>query len=261
MKNFFIRSVFYVLGVLLFISLSSFTIKRILSVNETVNDSEGFVVMELFTSQGCSSCPPADKVLAKYAMLDNPNIIPLAFHVDYWNYIGWKDPFSKVQFSERQRHYGKLLNAQGVYTPQLIINGKYQLIGSKESEISVLVEKELEKVSKNVFSFGKLNVTGDKLNIELIAKSYLPNTVYNIAVVKKNDFTAIKRGENSGLNLMNYNVVYDFKSIPNNKDLKFKTDLNFKSNWITSDFFIVAYLQDTNTGRVLSAGKSNINFN
>src|SRR3954469_1853353 len=68
-------------------------------------DSKGIVIMELFTSQGCSSCPPADALLGKYALMKNDNIIPLAFHVDYWNRLGWKDPFSDPKYSQRQRDY------------------------------------------------------------------------------------------------------------------------------------------------------------
>ena len=108
------------------------------------NDSaeSNVVVLELFTSQGCSSCPSADKVLGDYAVAQNPTIIPLAFHIDYWDHIGWKDPFSQHQFSERQRAYAENLNSN-VYTPQLIINGKYQLVGSKSQAIEQNIKKQL----------------------------------------------------------------------------------------------------------------------
>src|SRR5579871_2087026 len=80
-------------------------------------------VLELFTSQGCSSCPPADELLGKYISKENENIFPLSFHVDYWNHLGWKDIFSMAAYSERQKKYASLLNLETIYTPQLIING------------------------------------------------------------------------------------------------------------------------------------------
>ena len=86
-------------------------------------------VLELFTSEGCSSCPSADKLLPQLAKLDS-NIIPLSFHVDYWNRLGWEDPFSSSEYSERQRSYAKQLNLESVYTPQLVVNGEYELVGS-----------------------------------------------------------------------------------------------------------------------------------
>ena len=97
---------------------------------------KNFVVVELFTSEGCSSCPPADELLTKIAKQSeaaNQNVIPLAFHVDYWNSGGWKDPFSKFQFTTRQENYSRILAEKEVYTPQAVINGKFSFTGSKGS--------------------------------------------------------------------------------------------------------------------------------
>ena len=86
-----------------------------------------FALLELFTSEDCSSCPPADRLLPQLASLD-PNIIPLSFHVDYWNNLGWKDPFSSSEFSQRQQNYGRHFNLESIYTPQLVINGEFELL-------------------------------------------------------------------------------------------------------------------------------------
>lgn len=88
-----------------------------------VDEPKNFIVLELFTSQGCSSCPPADKVLEKLALKNDPEVLLLSFHVDYWDYIGWKDPFSKNEYSQRQGAYDAALKST-VYTPQLIVNGR-----------------------------------------------------------------------------------------------------------------------------------------
>ena len=94
----------------------------------------GPVLLELFTSQGCSSCPPADRLLTRLAG-DRKlagQVIPLSFHVDYWDYIGWQDPFASPRWSERQRQYGRAFHSNRVYTPQLVINGRTECVGSQE---------------------------------------------------------------------------------------------------------------------------------
>src|SRR5438046_1978213 len=97
---------------------------------KTSSSSKNIVVLELFTSQGCSSCPPADRLLGSYT--NQENVIPLSFHVDYWNHLGWKDPFSNAAFSQRQETYANAFASSGVYTPQVIINGQKEMVGSDE---------------------------------------------------------------------------------------------------------------------------------
>lgn len=259
MKNLIYKATINTTLVIIFVGLSGFTLKKVLESNEIKTEKNGFVVLELFTSQGCSSCPPADSVLEKYAVHNNPNIIPLAFHVDYWNYIGWKDPFSKAQFTERQRNYSSQLNTQGNYTPQLIINGKHELVGSKENQIKKIVDQELIIEAKNSISIKNQNINQEQLNLAFEINSYVPNTVVNVALVKKKEFTNIKKGENSGLKQTNYNIVYDFNSIPNTPKLINKTSFKFKSDWLPSDFLIVAYLQNTKSGQIFAGTKSTIN--
>src|SRR5262245_57422918 len=96
----------------------------------------GPVVVELFTSQGCSSCPPADRLLTRLA--EDPalagKVLPLSFHVDYWNYIGWQDPFSSARWSDRQRRYARAFGSDRIYTPQLVVEGSSERVGSDERE-------------------------------------------------------------------------------------------------------------------------------
>src|SRR5690349_9744798 len=102
---------------------------------------QSFAILELFTSEGCSSCPPADLLLPQLASTD-AGIIPLSFHVDYWDQYGWKDPFSNASFTDRQRDYAKHFRLESIYTPQLVINGEKELVGSNRS----LAEKEISKL-------------------------------------------------------------------------------------------------------------------
>src|SRR5437870_8060822 len=91
------------------------------------------IVVELFTSQGCSSCPPADALLAELAR--RPDVLALSFHVDYWDRLGWKDPFSSRAATERQNRYAKLLALPTVYTPQIVVDGKWQAVGSDRADV------------------------------------------------------------------------------------------------------------------------------
>ncbi len=96
------------------------------------------VVVELFTSQGCSSCPPADEYLGEMTM--RGDIIPLAFHVDYWNYIGWTDPFASKQMTHRQKAYSRVLGQRYIYTPEMVVNGTTQEVGSNRHGVEALIE-------------------------------------------------------------------------------------------------------------------------
>ena len=229
------------------------------SNNKINSKPNGIVVLELFTSQGCSSCPPADKILANYVLKNNPKIIPLAFHVDYWNRLGWKDPFSKAEFSERQREYSKNFDAGNVYTPQLIINGKNEIVGSNEIGIERLVNQELVGKNNNAVIINKAMLSGNQLVIDFKAEATEDNQVINFALVKKKEVTNIKRGENSGLTQTNYNIVYDFKTVQLDIKGKNKQVFDFKNEWLTSDFIVVAYIQNTKNREVQSAVSHEIN--
>lgn len=179
--------------IIVFIGFSSFILKKSIGNKEIKAEQNAFALLELFTSQGCSSCPAADAILAKYALQINPNIIPLAFHVDYWNYIGWKDPFSKAQFTERQREYTKKFNTQGNYTPQLVINGKHELVGSKENTIESLINKELAVKNQFYIKIKKAYINEKKLTIEYETNAVTTNTITNLALVKKKRIHKYKR--------------------------------------------------------------------
>lgn len=259
MGNSFLKIVIFTILIILTLGVSSFTLKNVIENNESKTATEGFAILELFTSQGCSSCPPADSVLAKYAIQNNPNIIPLAFHVDYWNRLGWNDPFSKSEFTERQNNYAKQLNSQGNYTPQIVINGKYELVGSKEAAIESFVNKELAVKSKFHINIKKLSINENILNIKYETDANTANTIVNLALVKKKEFTNIKRGENNGLKQTSYNIVFDFKTIKSNSNTNNMASFKFNPNWLSTDFIVVAYLQNSNTGAIIGATKSEIN--
>ncbi len=110
---------------------------------DSTKTAKGVAVLELYTSEGCSSCPSADDVLR--GVLGQENVFALAFHVTYWNRLGWKDSFSQKVFDERQYLYSNRFAKEGVYTPQLVVNGTSELVGSRKSQVEAAIKKALAK--------------------------------------------------------------------------------------------------------------------
>lgn len=160
------------------------------------------VVVELFTSQGCSSCPPADRILGDLA--DDPDVIALAFHVDYWDYLGWKDDFASPAFTNRQKAYARANGERSVYTPQMVIGGRDLVIGSKAMKVSGLVRRHME-TSQPVSV--RAQQTGDSVAVRASASGAVPRSVVQLVTYIPEVTVAIKRGENAGRTLTYHNVV------------------------------------------------------
>ncbi|MEO8770016.1 MAG: DUF1223 domain-containing protein [Ferruginibacter sp.] len=216
--------------------------------------TDGFAVMELFTSQGCSSCPPADNLLGKYAAQNNDKLIALAFHVDYWNQLGWTDSFSSEKYSNRQRDYSTTINNSSVYTPQLVINGTKEFVGSDETKIVSEIENVLKQKPALSISINKTERTGNKLSINYSLDKTYNNTTLQAALVQKQVFTNILKGENRGLKLTNYNVVRDFVSTAAKNKTAF-IDLQIPAGYNEKDFSIVLYVQEDVSGKIIGATK------
>jgi hypothetical protein len=168
--------------------------------------SRGPAVVELFTSQGCSSCPSADRVLGELSAM--PNVIALAFHVDYWDNIGWRDPFSIPYAVERQHRYVQALNLSSAFTPQVVIGGRSSFVGSDKGRIlDALANATGDTVPVSLgVSDGVLTVTlaerQDRTVYSVFVAAYLPQA-----------WTPVGRGENSGRTLLEFNIVRQFRSI------------------------------------------------
>ncbi len=176
--------------------------------------SEPKTVIELFTSQGCNSCPPADALLGKYAERDD--VIALSFSVDYWDYLGWKDTLANPEYSARQRAYASARHDGQVYTPQVVVNGTAHVVGSNRSAIQNAINETLQsRYTRNDVEL-KLWSEGDTLWIHANAvpdKERKPSGTIWIALVKKKVHVAIKRGENAGKVITYFNVVRDLSPI------------------------------------------------
>jgi len=181
--------------------------------DEAVAEQEAKAVIELFTSQGCSSCPPADKLLGKLARRDD--VIALTFPVDYWDYLGWKDTLASPAYSARQRAYAKARGDGQVYTPQVVIDGTNHAVGSHASDIKSAIYKAKARL-KNARVSLKMRTDGDTLIITAGAAPkgarVKPATIW-LALVKKAETVKIARGENRGRTITYHQVVRNMTPI------------------------------------------------
>lgn len=163
----------------------------------------GRVVVELFTSQGCSSCPPADRLLGELAARDD--VIALSFHVDYWNYLGWADPFSSAAATERQRAYRAALGLRYVYTPQMVIGGARQEVGSHSDKVLRAIDQARSDPRIPV-DVARPHAATAIVTIGEGPAPARPAAVWLFAFDRQHS-TTIRRGENEGVTLTNSHVV------------------------------------------------------
>ena len=215
-------------------------------------EHKGMAVVELFTSEGCSSCPAAEAVLARLASVYPDKVYLLEFHVDYWNRLGWNDPFSSAAYTDRQQKYNRAPGADGVYTPQAVINGSNHFVGSNEAGIRKTVETSLKSASSAI-------TISDKLTGKLVSIKYdceIQNeAVLNIALVQRDAHTFVKAGENKGRTLAHTQVVRDFITVPAKPG---STTLHLPDGGDAKDFSLIAYLQNKKTYAVTGATNSHL---
>jgi len=170
-------------------------------------DGQNPVVVELFTSQGCSSCPPADAYLGELAK--QKNVIALAFHVDYWDYIGWKDQYALPDATARQRRYTEALGNRYLYTPQMVVEGRNDATGSDRGAIARLIEAELKMKDKVPLAVTERSESDYK--IEIPASNLKGTATVWLAIFDKERTTDVARGENGGRTLQEFNIVREWR--------------------------------------------------
>lgn len=225
------------------------------------------VVVELFTSEGCSSCPPADALLARMdetQPVEGAEVIPLAMHVDYWNYLGWSDPFSSHEFSERQGAYSQAFGKDGVYTPQMVVDGVKEFPGGNErAALESVAAAALEKKAEVTIAHLPRRDEGDDvvgLSIELdkFPKQTKGDPVYVLLVVTESGLSSdVARGENSGRKLTHVGVarvIQQLGILPEAVgSFKVETGIQIKKDWRRENLRAVVLAQERGTRRVLAA--------
>ena len=166
--------------------------------------------VELFTSQGCSSCPPADAELGK--LVWRPDIVALSFHVDYWDYIGWKDRFATKATTERQRIYARTLAQRYVYTPEMVVDGRVNQPGIDSDEIAaMLADARRQSMTRTTPTLNRL--ADGSLKISLLAAKLDGPADVMLFVYDRRHSTPVARGENEGRRIDNFNVVRRFERV------------------------------------------------
>lgn len=226
----------YLLSVLSFVGL--FQTTQVFAQN-------GPVVVELYTSQGCSSCPPADAMLHDLAKRDD--VIALALHVDYWDYIGWKDIFGRHENTLRQHAYARAANATTVYTPQMIIDGETHVIGSRPMQVMDAVQAHSARVDIVDVSLSR---RGDNVLINAEA-SRRGNYTVQLVRYTPEETVAIRRGENAGRNLSYANIVTSWDVV---ERWDGRSDLELQAQ-AAGDSPIVVIVQQSTDGPIVGAAQ------
>lgn len=222
------------------------------------SDSGGVALVELFTSEGCSSCPPADRLVRRLVdssrAQDRP-VYALSFHVDYWNRLGWTDPYSDAAYSRRQRQYSDALNID-TYTPQIIVNGRHGMVGSRSQEVHSAISSALDtpteaQVALAVDSIANPLTVGYRVEGEIPPEAHL-----QLAVVERGLSQTVTSGENAGRTLHHANVVRAFTT--ESAEWNGTTALSLPDTIDYSDASVIGYVQ-RQSGPILGASRLDLN--
>jgi hypothetical protein len=232
------------------------------------------VVVELFTSEGCSSCPPADNVLAQLQQTQpvaGAEVIALSEHVDYWNYIGWSDPFSSSAFSARQEIYAKSFGQQdNVYTPQMIVDGQTEFNGSAMNIAREAIAKAARSPKADVrivVPETKAQKDDQKVRLNVSVKNVPPVNQGDVAevilaITENNLSSNVSRGENSGRKLAHTAVVRKMRALGGvdtaSKTFDSETTVAIANGWKRDDIRVVVFVQERAHRRVLGAAVLNL---
>lgn len=223
---------------------------------KTDTTGKGFAVVELFTSEGCSSCPPADALVAKVQKeSDGKPVYILAYHVDYWDRLGWKDAFSSSVYSDRQKQYARWLKLSSIYTPQIVVNGRTEFVGSEAGKLSNAINNGLQKPAETTLTLSDIKVKGDKASLQYEAGGAVNNTVLLIALVEKNAVTKVKSGENGGRTLAHVQIVTNLQSLPLNKGNSGALHISLPHGFDAEKWEMIGFVQNTANGDITGAAK------
>ena len=222
------------------------------------------VVVELFTSEGCSSCPPADallKELSEQRKMDGVQIVALEEHVDYWNHLGWRDPYSTAEFSERQNDYSHVFGTDGVYTPQMIVDGQHEIVGSRSLAAREAIQKAASQPKAEIALLASASAASGRPAFEVQIKSLNGIAVNGatelwLAVSEKGLQTDVKAGENSGETLKHAAVVRSLRKIdtirePAGYSRQFQATI--EHGWKKENLAVVVLLTEKSSRRIIGA--------
>lgn len=213
-------------------------------------------LLELYTSEGCSSCPPADKWLSNLK-LESDKVVPLAFHVDYWDYIGWKDRFSKAEYSARQRKTAAFGGAGFVYTPQFTLNGK-DFRGWDGSRLHQGIDASLKQPARVNLALDVSRQENGEIALKATAQAVKASDIKNadifIALYENKLVSQVNAGENNGRELKHDYVVRDLLGAYqlSNKN-EFSKNISLPAEWKNRNAGAVIFVQDSRNGEIIQS--------
>ena len=240
-------------AVLAILALAAVSLSIVLAKTSEPGPPHKAVVVELFTSEGCSSCPPADELLTHLRQdlsAKNIQVIPLGFHVDYWNSLGWKDRFSSAEFSRRQEEYTQSLRVDGPYTPEMVVDGTVEFVGNDagHAQRSIREAASQPEVATVKISSGAAN----ELNVQVKAPVSAKNAQAVLAITEDNLTTQVGSGENGGRTLHHAAVVRELRQLGRLHEGSFEANVPLKldKDWKRNDLRAVVFVQEGLTGKI-----------
>jgi hypothetical protein len=213
------------------------------------------VVVELFTSEGCSSCPPADDLLARLRQekfAEGMEVIPLGLHVDYWNFQGWTDRFSSAAYTRRQEKYAQKFRIEGPYTPQMVVDGAQEFVGNDAARARQAITQAALRPSQAEVQIS--SVAGDKLLVRIKAEESVSGEVV-LALTEDNLASKVHAGENDGRELHHAAVVRELQPLGRLRNGGFEAGapLKIQKDWKRQDLRVVVFVQEPQSGRIEGA--------
>lgn len=214
------------------------------------------VIVELFTSEGCSSCPPADralKFLAEQQPVANAEIIPLAFHVDYWDHLGWKDAFSSAVYSRRQDLYAARFGIGSSYTPEMVVDGQTEFIGSDTGRAAKAISQAASRQKGSITA----DLDGDDVNVSISALPDHHAATLFLVITEDGITSNVTGGENAGETFSHTSVVRSLTSLgrieKNAVSFQVRSDLPVNTVWKAGNIRYVVFVQDNVSRRIIAA--------
>src|SRR5262249_46737153 len=224
------------------------------------------VIVELFTSEGCSSCPPADALLARYESqqpVANAQIIALEEHVDYWDQLGWVDPFSGRAWTNRQADYATSLGNGNPYTPQMVIDGRTEFVGSRESQARQVIARAASQPKTRVSVGFQTGAKAGARTVQIVVDKLASSSPGDepevwLAITEADLHSEVTRGENAGRALGHASIVRVLRKVgraQENASVAFSqsSPMKLDSRWKVANLHAVAFVQERKSRRILGA--------
>jgi hypothetical protein len=223
------------------------------------------VLVELFTSEGCSSCPPADALLGRLRQEfagRGFEVVPLGLHVDYWNSLGWKDRFSSAEFSRRQEQYARALHTDGPYTPQMIVDGAVEFVGSDAARAQSAIMNAAGEPQTTQLEISVLADHPRFLDLHIRISTSAKGAEVMLAITEDDLVTKVGGGENMGHELRHTAVVRELRqlgSTTGSGNFRAHVPIELQLDWKRNDLRLIVFVQESPTGKVLGVASVPLN--